>query len=250
MGRRPRRGSRPSHAAAVVAILVRHSSHRRSAVRPAALARGRALGSAACNRRRRAGCDLRRLVLRPVVAARRRPDQSRHGDAVACGRHRGQYRSRQYGRDRRHADRAGGPHPDRRPYPRHRRARPRPRGGGDRAQGRGQAVRRCAADGTAARRKPQPGRCRIVGAHHTRRLCHGVDRGHHQAARHRRCLEARGGCGFGPARRRPRRSVALPINPPPSAGSIRRRAACSPGSTGSTASASPVSTGRTSTRSA
>ncbi len=130
-----------------------------------------------------------------MVAPRRRTDQSRHGDPVACGRHRGQYRSRQHGRGRRHPDRAGGTHPDRRPHPRHRRARPRSCGGGDRAESRGQAIGRCTVDGTAARREPQPGRCGIVGAHHARRLCHGVDRRHHQAACHRRRLQARGGSG-------------------------------------------------------
>ncbi len=195
LGRRSRRGGRPSRAPAVVAIAYRRSSHRRSAGRPAALARGRALGPAAGNRRRRAGGDFRGLVLRPVVAAWRRPDQSRYGDAMARGRHRGQHRSRQHGRDRRHPDRAGGPDQDRGAHPRHRRARPRPCGGGDRAQGRGQAVGRCAVDGTAARRKPQSGRRRIVGAHYSRRLCHGVDRRHHQASRDRRRLEARGGPG-------------------------------------------------------
>ena len=84
------------------------------------------------------------------------------------------------------------------------------------------------------------------------RLCHGLDRRHHQAARHRRGLEAR--CRAGRKCSRPADiaaapSVVLPINPPPR-GSTRHRAACSPGSTGSTVSASPASTGRTSTRSA
>ena len=51
--------------------------------------------------------DLRRLLRRAVVAARRRSDQSRYGDAVAGRGDRGKYRPRQYRRGRRHPDRAG-----------------------------------------------------------------------------------------------------------------------------------------------
>ena len=93
------------------------------------------------HRDRCSGGDLRRLLRRAVVAARRRADQSRHGDAVAGGGDRGKYRPRQYRRGRRHADRARRPDPHRRADPRYRRSRPRPRHRGDRAEGRGQAVR-------------------------------------------------------------------------------------------------------------
>ena len=139
----------------------------------------------------RAGGDLRRLFRRAVVAARRRSDQSRHGDAVACGRDRGQYRPRQYGRGRRHADRARRPDPDRGAHPRHRGPRPRPRHRRQRAEGRGETIRHRAADGAAARREPQSGRCRTRGADHAGRPGDGVRRRHRQAARDRRRLEAR-----------------------------------------------------------
>ena len=79
---------------------------RRQVCSAAAVARRRTLGQAPGGRDRRVGGDLRGLFRRAVVAARRRSDQSRHGDAVACGGDRGKYRPRQYGRGRRHADRA------------------------------------------------------------------------------------------------------------------------------------------------
>ena len=64
------------------------------------------------------------LFRRSVVAARRRAHQSRRGDALAGGRDRGQYRSWQYGRGRRYADRAGRTDPHRGANPRHRGPRP------------------------------------------------------------------------------------------------------------------------------
>ena len=119
------------------------------------------------------------------------PDQSRHGDAVACRRDRGQYRPRQYGRGRRHADRARRPDPDRGAHPRHHRPRPRPRHRRHGAESRGEAVRHRASDGAASRREPQPGRRRTRGSHHAGRPGHGVRRRHRQAAGDRRRLEAR-----------------------------------------------------------
>ena len=114
----------------------------------------------------RIGRDLRRLFRRAVVAARRRSDQSRHGDALARGRDRGQYRPRQHGRGRRHADRARRADPHRGAHPRHRRPRSRPCHRRQRAEGRSETVRHRAADGAAARRKPQSGRCRARDADH------------------------------------------------------------------------------------
>ena len=157
------------------------------------MARRRTLGAPRCGRHRGAGGDLRRLLRRPVVAVGCGPDQSRHGDAVAGRGHRGKYRQRQHRRSRRHADRTGRADSHRRSYPRHRGSRPRPRHRGERAQGRGAAVRHFAVDGPAARRKPQPGRCRALDPHHAGRHCHGLDRRYQQTARNRRHLEARGG---------------------------------------------------------
>ena len=77
--------------------------------RLAPMACGRTLGKAPRGRDRGLDGDLRRLLRRAVVAAWRGADQSRNGDAVARGRDRGQYRSRQYRRGRRHPDRARRP---------------------------------------------------------------------------------------------------------------------------------------------
>ena len=68
-------------------------------------------------------------------------DQSRCGDAVARGRDRGQYRPRQYGRGRRHADRACRADPHRGAHPRHRGPRSRPRHRRQRAESRGETIR-------------------------------------------------------------------------------------------------------------
>ena len=206
-----RRGGGPPRPPAVVPFEFQVSPARRQVLLAAALADRRALGQAACGRHRLAGRDLRGLLRRAVVAARRRPDQSRHRDALACGRDRGQYRPRQHRRGRRHADRARRAHPDRGPHPRHHRARPRPCDRRQRAEGRSQAVRRRASDGTSARRKPQPRRCRTRGPNHAGRLCHGLRRRHRQAAGDRRRLEARCRPGAGSpapgARARPARTA-------------------------------------------
>ena len=61
---------------------------------------------------------------------------------------------------------------------------------GERAESRGEAVRHGAVDGAAARRKPQPGRCRTRGADHAGWPCHGFDRRQRPPARHRRRLES------------------------------------------------------------
>src|SRR5215831_5531397 len=66
-----------------------------------------ALGQAARDRRRGARGDLCGLLRCPVVAARRRSDQSRHGHTLARRGDRREYRQRQHSRGRRHADRAG-----------------------------------------------------------------------------------------------------------------------------------------------
>ena len=173
------------------------------------------------------------LFRRAVVAARRRADQSRRGDAVACSRDRGQYRSRQYGRGRRHADRAGRTNPHRGAYPRHRGPRSRPRRRRHRAEGRGETVRHRAADGAATRREPQSGRRRTRRADHAGWPGHSVRRRYRQTAGDRRRLEE--GCGH------------CPDIPAPGAGAATRRCGdgsrhhrrtdCWPASTGSTASA-------------
>ncbi len=72
------------------------SAGRQSAWRCSSMAGRRTLGQAPCDRDCGAGGDLHRLFRRAVVAARRRADQSRRGDAMACGRDRGKYRPRQY----------------------------------------------------------------------------------------------------------------------------------------------------------
>ena len=205
------------------------------------MARGRTLGEAPGHRRRGSDGDLRRMFRRAVVAARRRSDQSRNGDAVAGRGDRGKYRSRQYRRGRRHPDRARRPNPHRRAYPRHHRPGSRPRHRGERAEGRGEAIRHGAADGTAARREPQSGGCRARGAHHAGWLCHGFHRRQCAAAGNRRHLEER--------RRRAAADRSASTPPPvaafavtrrPRSGTPRRlpdsaRADCWPASTGSTA---------------
>ena len=230
LGSGPRRGGGPPRTAVAVAFQFRLSPVRRQFRKPASLGDGRALGQAPRGRGRRAGGHLRRLFRRAVVAAWRRSDQSRRGDAVACGRDRGQYRQRQYGRGRRHPDRARRPDPDRGAYPRHRGARPRPRHRRHRAEGRGETVRHRAPDGTASRREPQSGGCRTRGADYAGRPGHGVGRRYRQAARDRRCLEARRRhrADIPPPERRV--AAAMPARPP-----IRRRTDCWPASTGSTA---------------
>ena len=55
------------------------------------------------------------------------------------------------------------------------------------------AVGHRAVDGTAARREPQSGRCRTVGAHHAGWLRDRFRRRQRQAAGHRRCFEKTGG---------------------------------------------------------
>ena len=117
------------------------SPSRRQVCGAAALADRRTLGQAPGDRDRRTGGDLHRLFRRAVVAARRGPDQSRHRDALAGSRDRGQYRPRQYGRGRRYADRAGRADSHRRAHPRHRRARPRPGHRRHRTEGRGETLR-------------------------------------------------------------------------------------------------------------
>ena len=191
--------------------------------------------------------DLRRMFWRAVVAARRRPDQSRYGDAMARRGDRGKYRPRQYRRGRRHPDRARRPHPRRGANPRHHRQGSRPRHRGERAEGRSAAIRHGAVDGAAARRKPQSGGCDARGAHHAGWLCHGLHRRQCAPARNRRDLEARAwrtavvSAGAGRADDRCIRAVGLAV----AAGrSSRRRRSptsaprpteCWPASTGSTA---------------
>ncbi len=87
----------------------------------APMARRRALGQAPRHRDRGIAGDLRRMLRRAVVAARRRSDQSRNGDAMAGRGDRGKYRPRQYRRGRRHPDRTRRPDPHRRAHPRHHR---------------------------------------------------------------------------------------------------------------------------------
>ena len=234
-----RRGGGPSRAPAVVAFQFGLSSVRRQFCSAAAAGwRGERWVKRLAVVIARAGRDLRRLFRRAVVAARRRAHQSRHCDAVACGRDRGQYRPRQYRRGRRHADRAGRADPHRGAHPRYRRPRPRPRHRRHRAEGRGETIRHGAADGAAARRKPQSGRCRTRGAHYAGRPGHGFRRRHRQAARDRRRLEdATRACR--------RHSRARSVPPPPSPPRLRlrcrdrarrprHRTDCWPASTGST----------------
>ena len=192
----------------------------------------RTLGQAPGGRDRRSGGDLCRLFRRALVAARRRTDQSRRGDAVACGRDRGQYRARQYGRGRRHADRAGGANSDRGAHPRHRGPRSRPRHRRQRAEGRGETIRHRAPDGAAARREPQSGRCRTRGADHAGRPGDGV-RGD-TAKPLATGVASKRDAGLPPTF--PRQAPA----PPGRRGDgprHRRRTDCWPASTGSTASA-------------
>ena len=153
----------------------------------------RTLGKTHCCRDRGSGGDLRRLLRRAVVAAWRRADQSRDGDAVAGGGDRGKYRARQYRRGGRHPDRARRQDPHRRTYPRHHRQGSRSRHRGERAESRGQALRHRAVDGAPSRRKPQSGGCRTGGAHHPGRLCDGFRRRHRKTPGHRRYLKKRGG---------------------------------------------------------
>ncbi len=184
-------------------------------------------------RDRRDGGDLRGLFRRAVVAARRRADQSRHGDAVACGRHRGQYRPRQYRRSRRHADRARGTNRDRRAYPRHRGSRPRPRRRCHRAEGRGEIFRHRAADGAAARREPQSGRCRTRRAHHAGWPGHGIRRRYRQSRS--RPASPRSETQALPPHSRVRRRHLRRVSRRQRR--IQRKTDCWPASTGSTASA-------------
>ena len=187
----------------------------------------RTLGQAPRGRDRRIGRDLCRLFRRALVAARRRADQSRRGDALARGRDRGQYRARQYGRGRRHADRARRQDSDRGAYPRHRGQGSRPRHRRQRPESRGEIVRHRAADGAAARREPQSGRCRTRGANHAGWPGDGIRRRHRQTIGDRRGLEARRGpCADIPAAGAAARRSRRPR---------RRRTDCWPASTGSTA---------------
>ena len=228
----PDEAARHRDEAAVVPLQFQISPVRRQICSAAAMASRRTLGQAAGDRDRRAGGDLRHLFRRAVVAARRRADQSRCGNALAGGRDRGQYRPWQYRRGRRYADRAGRTDSHRGANPRHRGARPRPGHRRHRAEGRGETVRHRASDGTAACRKPQSGRCRTRGTNHAGRPGHGFCRRYRQTARHRRCLQAR--CRHGadiPPSRRPRPPRARRLRP------TRRRTDCWPASTGSTASA-------------
>ncbi len=176
-------------------LLSRSSSElspvRRQLWRVPPMARGRALGKAPRRRDRRVDGNLWRMFRGAVVAARRRPDQSRYGDAMAgCG-DRGKYRPRQHRRGRRHPDRTRRPDPYRGAYPRHHRPGSRSCHRGERAKGRSSAVRHGAVDGTAARRKPQSGGCHARGTHHPGRLRHGIHRRQCAPARNRRNLEAR-----------------------------------------------------------
>ena len=195
----------------------------------APMARRRTLGKAPRHRDRGPDGDLRRLLRRAVVAARRRPDQSRNGDAMAGGGDRGKYRPRQHRRGRRHADRARRADPHRRAYPRHHRPGSRPCHRGERAESRGEAVGHRAVDGTASRRKPQSGGCRTRGADHAGWLRHRFHRRQRKAARHRRCLEEAGrhradiSASDSPARRLPRRlRLHPPLHRPPRRGSRQR----------------------------
>ena len=192
MGRRrlgPGRGGAPPCTAAIVSFQFRLSSPAR--FRGAApLGHRRTLGKAASSRDRGAGGDFCRLLRRAVVAAGRGSDQSRCSDTVARGRDRGQYRPRQYGRGRRHADRAGGADPDRGAYPRHRGTRSRPRHCRQRAESRSEIIRHRAVDGAASCREPQSGGRRTRGADHARRTGDGVRGRHGKTARYRRGLQA------------------------------------------------------------
>ena len=126
-----------------------------------------------------------------------------------------------------------GTHPDCGAYPRHRGPRPRPRRRRHRTEGRGETVRHRAADGAAARREPQSGRCRTRGADYAGWPGHGVRRRHRQTAGDRRRLEARcGHCPDIPAPRRRHQRQASQRRPP-----TQRKTDCWPASTGSTASA-------------
>ena len=202
---------------------------------------GRTLGQAPRRRHRGSAGDLRRLLRRAVVAARRRSDQSRYGHALAGGGDRGKYRPRQYRRGRRHPDRARRANPHRRPHPRYHRQGSRPRHRRQRAEGRGEAFRHRAADGTASRREPQSGRCRTRGSHHAGWQRHGFRRRHRQAARHRRGFEEGRRAGADISASDPGAPQPLGTAAPLARRRIRarsptpRKADCSPASTGSTA---------------
>ena len=209
----------------------------------AAMARRRTLGEASRHRDRGLDGDLRRLLRRAVVAARRRSDQSRNGHALAGRGDRGKYRPRQHRRGRRHADRAGRADPHRRAHPRHHRPGSRPCDRGERAEGRGEAVGHRAVDGTAARRKPQSGRCRTRGADHAGRLRHRVRR-RQRAKPLATGVASKKEAGMPPTF--PRQTPGAPSPAAPSTARRRiigrqravptaRKADCSPASIGSTA---------------
>ena len=192
MGSRPRRGGRPSRPAAFVAFQFRLSPVRRLRCSRAAMAARRTLGEADRARAGRPGGNLRRLLRRAMVAARRGSHQPRRSDPVAGGSDRGQYRPRQYGRSRRHPDRTCRQDPDRGAHPRYHRSGSRPRHRRERAESGSETVRYGAVDGAASGRKPQSGRCGIVGPDHARRQCDRFRRRYRETAGDRRCLEARG----------------------------------------------------------
>ena len=180
------------------------------------------------------------VLRRAVVAARRRPDQSRNGDAVAGGGDRGKYRPRQHRRGRRHADRARRQDPHRRAHPRYHRQGSRPCHRRERAESRGEAVGHRAVDGTASRREPQSGRCRTRGAHHAGWQRDGFRRRHRKAARHRRCLKKAGGhradiSASNPGAPPPGSRCSILIRPIRARLPTLRKADCSPASIGSTA---------------
>ena len=203
----------------------------------------RTLDKAPCRRDRRLDGDLCRMLRRVVVAAWRRSDQSRNGDAMAGRGDRGKYRPRQYRRGRRHPDRARRQDPDRRAHPRHHRQGSRPCHRGERAESRSEAVGHRAVDGTPSRRKPQSGGCRTGGAHHAGWLRYRFHRRYRKTAGHRRRLEKRRRAlrrhfrVKSPARRRTARSPSRPQRRRSARDCSRQcaKADCSPASIGSTA---------------